>query len=57
MLFLVNIKTKEIIRNDDGSVKLFKTNNEACIYAGTLKISCWVENEISIPKSKYRAMK
>jgi hypothetical protein len=49
MLYLVNTKTREIIRNDDGSVKLFSTNNAACNYAGALGIPCWVESQVYNP--------
>lgn len=43
MLFLVNTKTNQIIKTDKGEVIYFNTNNEACEYAGKLKIPCWVE--------------
>jgi hypothetical protein len=49
MLYLVNTKTHEIIRDASGAVIVFSTNNAACNYAGTLGIPCWVESQVYNP--------
>ena len=54
MLYLVNTKTREVIKDETGAVVLFNTNNEACGYAGALKIPCWIESEIYNPAAKNR---
>lgn len=50
MLYLVNTKTNEIIKDSNGVTLLFSTNNEACEYAGSIKTSCWIESEFYNPK-------
>ena len=50
MLYLVNTKTNEIIKDSNGVALLFSTNNEACKYAGSIKTSCWIESEFYNPK-------
>ena len=54
MLYLVNTKTNEIVRDSSGEIIYFPTNNAACDYAGKLKIPCWVESKFYNPASKTR---
>lgn len=50
MLYLRTFKTNELIVDSNGDLILFKTNNEACKYAGSLGLACWVESEVYNPK-------